>query len=122
MLTPQQDSEQEIERLVRELGQIVRSADPEKQDDLKGFASTLVDQEFVLAGGSTRIAERQERRSMNPLAVGLGLLVLGAGLFIFVPAVALVLGILGLIGALSHSRAVEIEELQMTKQRRYGYH
>jgi hypothetical protein len=35
---------------------------------------------------------------MNPLAVGLGLLVLGAGLFIFIPAVALVLGILGLIG------------------------
>jgi len=33
---------------------------------------------------------------MNPLAVGLGLLVLGAGLFIFIPAVALVLGILGL--------------------------
>ena len=36
MLTPQLDSEQEIERLVRELGQIVRCADPEKQDDLKG--------------------------------------------------------------------------------------
>jgi hypothetical protein len=35
---------------------------------------------------------------MNPLAVGLGLLVLGAGLFIFIPALALVLGILGLIG------------------------
>src|SRR5215467_3105594 len=98
MLTPQLDSEQEIERLVRELGQIVRCADPEKQDDLKEFASALVDQEFVPTGGSTRIAERQERRSMNPLTVGLGLLVLGAGLFIFIPAVALVLGILGLIG------------------------
>ena len=59
MLTPQQDLEQEIERLVRELGQIVRSADPEKQDDLKEFASTLVDQEFVLAGGSTRLPSRQ---------------------------------------------------------------
>ena len=56
MLTPQQDSEQEIERLVRELGQIVRSAGPEKQDDLKEFASALVDQEFVPTGGSTRIA------------------------------------------------------------------
>ena len=94
----QQDSEQEIERLVRELGQIVRSAEPEKQEDLKEFASTLVDQEFVPTGESTRIAERQERRAMNPLAVGLGLLVLGAGLFMFVPAVALVLGILGLMG------------------------
>jgi hypothetical protein len=30
--------------------------------------------------------------------------------------------VLGLFTALSHSRAVEIEELQMTKQRRYGYH
>jgi len=61
MLTPQQDSEQEIERLVRELGQIVRCADPEKQDDLKEFASTLVDQEFVPTGRNTRIAERQRR-------------------------------------------------------------
>ena len=50
MLTPQQDSEQEIERLVGERGQIVRSADPEKQDDIKAFASTLVDQEFVPYG------------------------------------------------------------------------
>jgi hypothetical protein len=35
MPTPQRDLEQEIERLVRELGQVVRSADPEKQDQLK---------------------------------------------------------------------------------------
>src|SRR5215510_8294503 len=93
MLTPQQDSEQEMSDWVRELGQIVRSVDPEKHDDIKEFASTLVDQEFVPTGGSTCIAERQKQRSMNPLAVGLGLLVLGAGLFIFIPAVALVLGI-----------------------------
>src|SRR5215813_8331105 len=83
---------------VRELGQIVRSADPESKTISKSSPQPLVDQEFVPTGGSTRIAERQERRSMNPLAVGLGLLVLGAGLFIFIPAVALVLGILGLIG------------------------
>jgi hypothetical protein len=30
--------------------------------------------------------------------------------------------VLGLFTALSHSRTAEIEELQMTKQRRYGYH
>ena len=66
MLTPQLDSEQEIERLVRELGQIVRCADPEKQDDLKEFASTLVDQEFVLAGGSTRIANVKGATATSP--------------------------------------------------------
>ena len=33
---------------VRELGQIVRSVDPEKQDDLKEFAAALVDQEQQL--------------------------------------------------------------------------
>lgn len=46
---------------------------------------------------------------MNPLAVGLGLLVLGAGLFIFIPAVALVLGILGLIGLAGGSVEAQIE-------------
>src|SRR5215471_13447829 len=114
MLTPEQDSEQEIQRLVRERGQIVRSVDPEKQDDIKEFASTLVDQEFVLTGGSTRIAERQELRSMNPLGVGLGLLVLGAGLFIFIPAVALVLvssGLSALAGGLVEAQ-IEIAILE----------
>ena len=33
MLAPQQDLEQEIERLVRELEQIIRSADPETNID-----------------------------------------------------------------------------------------
>lgn len=98
MPTPQGDLEQEIERLVSELGQVVRSADPEKQDQLKEFASTLVDQEFVSMGQSARAAARETRRPMNPLAAGLGLLVLGAGLFFFVPPVGVVLGIVGLIG------------------------
>jgi hypothetical protein len=98
MPTPQRDLEQEIERLVRELGQVVRSADPEKQDQLKEFASTLVDQEFVPMGQSARAAAREARRPMSPLAAGLGLLVLGAGLFFFVPPVGVVLGIVGFIG------------------------
>jgi len=101
MSTIQLDSEQKIERLVSELGQIVRSADPEKQEELKEFASSLVDQEFVPIEESTRTAQRLERRSMNPLAAGLGLLVLAAGLFMFLPAVAIVLGIFGLIGVMS---------------------
>jgi hypothetical protein len=98
MPTSQPDLEQEIERLVRELGQLVRSADPEKQDQLKEFASTLVDQEFVPMEKSARVAEPQTRRPMNPLAAGLGLLILGAGLFFFIPAVGIILGIVGLIG------------------------
>jgi hypothetical protein len=41
MLTPQQDLEQEIERLVRELGQIVRSADPESKTISKSSPQPL---------------------------------------------------------------------------------
>ena len=35
---------------------------------------------------------------MNPLAAGLGLLLLGAGLFFFIPAIGIVLGVIGFIG------------------------
>lgn len=98
MPTASLDPEQEIERLVRQLGQVIRSADSEKQEQLKEFASTLLDQEQVPVGTSERASQRAVRRPMNPLAAGLGLLVLGVGLLFFIPPVGIMLGIVGLIG------------------------
>ena len=50
--TAQQDPEREIERLAREIGHVVGSADPERQDQLKELVSTLVDQELAPIGTS----------------------------------------------------------------------
>jgi hypothetical protein len=90
--------EQEIERLVREIGIVVRSNDPERQDQLKEFASTLVNQELSPIGASEQRMQQAAGRSMNPLAAGLGLLIIGAGLSFLIPLVGIMLGAVGLIG------------------------
>ncbi|MGH7845464.1 MAG: hypothetical protein ACREQW_09880 [Candidatus Binatia bacterium] len=99
MATVEQELEQRIERLASEIGQVVRSADPEKQDQLKDLATTLVSQEVApIGGGSEQAAGRAVARSMNPLAAGLGLLLLAIGFFFLLPPVGVMLGIAGLIG------------------------
>ena len=96
--TAQQDPEREIERLAREIGHVVGSADPERQDQHKELVSTLVDQELAPIGTSNQTAAPAVRRPLNPLAVGLGLLVLGVALFFLVPPIAIMLGIVGFFG------------------------
>lgn len=96
MTTTQENLETKVERLVREMGQVVQSADPDKQDQLKEFASTLLDQELIPMGTSERATRRVVPGPMNPLAAGLGLFALGIGLFFFIPSVAIVLGIIAL--------------------------
>jgi hypothetical protein len=98
MATTQETPEIEVERLVRELRQVVQSADPEKQDQLKEYASTLLDQELLPMGSTERATQRALRRPMNPLAAGLGLCVLGVGFFFFIPPVGIMLGIIGFAG------------------------
>jgi len=90
--------ETEVERLVQELAHVVRSADPERQDPLKDLAATLLDQELIPMESSERAPLSAVRRPMNPLAAGLGLCVLGGGLFLFIPPVGIMLGIIGLVG------------------------
>ena len=98
MSTVEQELEQKIERLASEIGQVVRSADPEKQDQLKDLATTLVSQEVGPVGGSEQATARAAARSMNPLAAGLGFLLLGIGFSFLIPPVGIMLGIAGLIG------------------------
>lgn len=98
MAANQENLETAVERLVRELGQVVQSADPERQDQLKELASALLDQELIPMGTGERVTRRAVRRPMNPLAAGLGLCVLGVGLFFLIPPVGIILGIIGLAG------------------------
>ena len=96
MTTTQETLETAVERQVRELGQIVQNADPERQHELKELASALLEQELTPIGTSERTTRSAVRRPMNPLAAGLGLCVLGGGFFFFIPSVGIILGIIGL--------------------------
>jgi hypothetical protein len=98
MSTVERDVEQRLERLAGEIGQVIRSADPQSQEQLKELAATLVGEEIGPIGSSEKLTERAVERSMNPLAAGLGLLLLGIGFTFLIPPVGIVLAIAGVIG------------------------
>ena len=92
-----QASEQEIERLAQQIGRLIQSAEPQKREDLKELAYTLIREEMFQRGEGEEKAEEAAPGPFNPLGTGVLILVLGAGLsFIFGP-VGLVLMLSGLI-------------------------
>jgi hypothetical protein len=89
-----QAREQEIEKAAQELGRLIQGAEPERREDLKELAFTLIREELIhkiegedTMGGSTLAP-------FNPLGTGVLIFFLGAGLsFIFGPVgLALMLG------------------------------
>jgi hypothetical protein len=89
-----QAREQEIEKAAQELGRLIQGAEPERREDLKELAFTLIREELIhkiegedKTGGSTLAP-------FNPLGTGVLIFFLGAGLsFIFGPVgLALMLG------------------------------
>lgn len=80
-----QAREEEIERLAQEIGRLIQSADPEKRQDLKEIAYTLIREEMSERGESEKQGDGTIR-PFNPLGTGVLFLVLGAGLsFVFGP-------------------------------------
>ena len=96
MATAQEKREEEIERLAREAGRLIREADPETREELRDAAAAIMREEAHEAEETK--TEPEARRAMNPLAAGLGLLVIGAGLAFIVPPVGLSLLAIGAFG------------------------
>ena len=94
MASEQQKREEEIERLARETGRLIREANPETQEELREAASAILREE---AHEMHETAHPERQRVMNPLAAGLGLVVIGAGLSFVIPPVGLGLVILGVL-------------------------
>ena len=81
-----QAPEQEIERLAEEIGRLIKSADPQKREDLKELAYTLIREEMFQRGEGEERGEGTTPGPFNPLGTGVLILVLGAGLsFVFGP-------------------------------------
>jgi len=88
--------DQEIERLAQELGRLIRSAEPQRREDLKEMAFTLIREEMIQGDEGERRGEGSPPGSFNPLGAGVLILMLGAGLsFIFGPV-----GLLLMLGGL----------------------
>lgn len=89
--------EQEIEKLAQEIGRLIQSAEPERREDLKELAYTLIREEMIQRGEWEHAGEGSPPGPFNPLGTGVLILILGAGLsFVFGP-VGLVLMLSGLI-------------------------
>jgi hypothetical protein len=97
MGSEQAKREEEIERLAREVGQLIQSAEPETQEELREAASALMREE---ANAIREPGQLTRRRPMNPLAAGVGLLVVGAVLVFLIPPVGVTLAFCGLVGIL----------------------
>lgn len=91
--------EKEIERIAEELGRLIRDADPERREDLKELAFTLIREEIFSRGEGLDVKEGEATppAPFNPLGTGVLLFVLGGGMsFVFGP-VGLFLMMLGVV-------------------------
>jgi hypothetical protein len=91
-----QQVEKEIESLAEEIGRLIRRAEPQRQEDLKELAYTLIREEMFQKGEGERAKETSPPGPFNPLGSGVLILVLGAGLsFVFGPV-----GLLLMVGGI----------------------
>ncbi len=93
----QQTPEEEVEKLAQDIGCLIREAEPQRREELKELAYTLIREEMNQGAVGEGVTEGSPAGPFNPLGVGVLILVLGAGLsFIFGP-VGLLLIMSGLI-------------------------
>jgi len=93
----QESPEEEVERLAEHIGRLIRSVEPDKREDLKELAFSLVREELIRGEDSEQGPGTAVPAPMNPLGIGVLFFGLGAGLsFVFGP-VGLTLMLGGLI-------------------------
>ena len=87
----EQATDRNLERLAREIGEIIEKARPEEREELRQMASDLIREEIARTQGRTNESDDATKRPLNPLALGAFVLILGAGLSIVLPPVGLIL-------------------------------
>jgi hypothetical protein len=93
----QESPEEEVERLAEHIGRLIRSVEPDKREDLKELAFSLVREELIRGEDLEQGPGTGAPAPMNPLGIGVLFFGLGAGLsFVFGP-VGLALMLVGLI-------------------------
>jgi hypothetical protein len=105
-------TEEQVEKLVGDIGRAIRNAEPGRRAGLKELAETLLHEEIgsIPEQPQAETAEMSAvRKRANPLAAGILLGLFGLGLALIVPFIGLTLAAIGLIlvlwgGVMSWSR------------------
>ena len=91
-------TEQEIERLVDEIGRAIQRSPADQRHELRSYASSLISD--IAAEPSVQPSQagtQTERRPFGLVAAGLALLVIGAGFALMIPPIGLTLIALGVV-------------------------
>ena len=95
--------EAEIERLAGEIGRLIQASDPEIREELAASANSLIREQGLrpgLAPADEEVVADGRRRPLNPLAAGIGLMVVGAAVTLLLPFVGLTLAAFGVLATL----------------------
>lgn len=91
-------ADHQLERLVSDIANVIRSAEPEKRAELKDLAEALLRDEFSsIAESSVSVAVPASGDHLNPLLPGILIFILGLGFFLIFPLVGLTLAVIGAI-------------------------
>ena len=100
--------EEEIERLATQTGRLIREAEPGARTELVEAASAILREEALTAQSPETSSQIQSRKPVNPLAAGLGIVVVGAGMALLFPLIGIALmacGVLAVVwGAIISAR------------------
>jgi hypothetical protein len=90
--------EEQIERLAAETGRLIREAEPESRAEL-AEAATAILREEALTGATSERPQQQpvNLRPVNPLAAGIGIVIVGAALTLLFPWVGVAVMVCGAI-------------------------
>jgi hypothetical protein len=93
-------TEEQVEKLVGDIGRAIRNAEPGRRAGLKELAETLLHEEIASIPEQSQ-ADTAEmsavRKRANPLAAGILLGLFGLGLALIVPFIGLTLAAIGVI-------------------------
>ncbi len=92
-----QQREEEIERLAAQTGRLIREADAASRVELADAASAILREEALAGGEPAAPPQPASRRVVNPLAAGIGIMIVGAGLTVLFPLVGVATMICGAI-------------------------
>ncbi|HSQ11567.1 MAG TPA: hypothetical protein VLM90_01045 [Candidatus Deferrimicrobium sp.] len=95
--------EAEIERLAGEIGRLIQDSDPESREELAQSANSLLREQGLRlnpASVNDQVVADARRRPLNPLAAGIGLIMVGAAITLLLPFVGLTLAACGVLAVL----------------------
>ncbi len=95
--------EAEIERLAGEIGRLIQDSDPESREELAQSANSLLREQGLRlnpASVNDEVVADARRRPLNPLAAGIGLIMVGAAITLLLPFVGLTLAACGVLAVL----------------------